>query len=104
MSTIVTFFTDQTTNATSNWALMEGTEHAQIVVVGTWDGATVTFECLAADGTSTYALKDSSGIAVTLTANGSVAPILFARYEKVRMVISGGGASLSLTGYAQGLI
>ena len=83
-----TLFENQTTNATSNSADFIIATGA-VAVSGTFDGATVTMEA-SLDGGTTF-------IAATTATEAAIKAYKCTKQTKMRAVITGAGASTSLT-------
>ena len=67
-----------------------------VVATGTWGGATLTIEG-SADGATWVPLKDVSGAAATLAANGSIHLQNAPPFRRPNLTTPGAGAAISVT-------
>lgn len=77
-------------------------DEAELVVYGTFDGATFTLESSPDNGTTWIQCRDLGGVVVSLTTN-RIVPMNFVYGEYIRGVLSGGGGSMSLNAFIRSL-
>lgn len=91
-------FTNQTTSGNSSTHTLTFTDNVIIVkAYGTWDGANVTYQTLAADGSTWINLFSISGSPYTSTANDQFVLTDYVRGEPFRAVLANAGASTNIT-------
>ena len=102
-TTNITFFTAQTSNATSTgFVFIFPMKRACIKFGGTWNGANITFQTSVPWSTSaTVPIYNLSGTALTFTADGQITLENVVYGDKIFCTIAASGGSTSLNVTAQ---
>lgn len=90
-------FQNQTADGNTDPILADfSDEECELIVWGTFDGATVKLQMTPDEGTTWIDVRDLGGVVISLTTN-RVVPLSVSYNEKLRANISGAGASTDLT-------
>jgi hypothetical protein len=91
-------FTNQTTSGNSTTHYLTFTDNAIVVMAfGTWNGANITYQTLAPDGSTWINLFDLASNPFTSTANDQFVISDYVKGQGFRAVLANAGGSTNLT-------